>query len=299
MSTCLALILGLVLPAADTHLEQNPLYRQLVQEGVAIDGKQVPPLAEPVMPDGLDADAQRAAMAEITQGRFPVEEFVRDSVVAPNVLAIGPIEASPGGLRLRTMDLYFVAYGSLETLRSNRDWMDRLFRKGEEEAHTLTPQELARRKIEPPKGAADRTRWVHASASVLDRVLVTVTTETVWSETAESTLAAALADPRFADDADYPNQWAPLELNEDGSREAGAARPYLAMASYWKATQLAEPKGAIFIEYHTVFEQPKGWFGGVDLLRSKLPLAVQTELRTFRRRFQQATQGPGQPPRDR
>jgi hypothetical protein len=46
--------------------------------------------------------------------------------------------------------------------------------------------------------------------------------------------------------------------------------------------------GAMLIEYHSVFEQPSGWFGGRDRLRSKLPLAVQDEVRTFRRKLKKA-----------
>ena len=47
----------------------------------------------------------------------------------------------------------------------------------------------------------------------------------------------------------------------------------------------------MFIECHMIFDEPRGWFGGANLLRSKLPLAVQEEVRNFRRRLSAASQG--------
>ena len=47
-------------------------------------------------------------------------------------------------------------------------------------------------------------------------------------------------------------------------------------------TPLAEPAGAILVECHGVFEEPQGWFQGAPLLRSKLPMLVQEQVRGFR-----------------
>ena len=54
---------------------------------------------------------------------------------------------------------------------------------------------------------------------------------------------------------------------------------------YMKASRLAQPSGAVLVEYHLVFEEPQGWFGGSNLLRSKLPLVCQDGVRKFRRRM--------------
>ncbi len=289
LSPLAALLIG-ILPAADAHADQNPLYARLVADGIELDGRNIPPLMKPVLADGLDAAAQKAAMTGLLKGRFPLAEFVRQSVSAPSFLKIGDL-VEYGDYRVRTLDLYFVAYGNLDALRKNREWMDRMVRKGEGEGHVLTADELAKRGIEVEPGLADRTRFASASAAVLDRVEVALTTQTVWSESSESTLAAAIADPRFAGDAEYPNTWCTLDLDAAGQKVLGPTEPYSVTASYWKATQLKEPKEAIFMEFHIVFEQPKKWFRGNDLLKSKMPMAVQSELRLFRRKFQQATEG--------
>ena len=54
---------------------------------------------------------------------------------------------------------------------------------------------------------------------------------------------------------------------------------------YFKITKLAEPAGALFVEQHIVFAEPTGWFDGNNLLRSKLPIAVQDNVRTMRKEF--------------
>jgi len=58
-----------------------------------------------------------------------------------------------------------------------------------------------------------------------------------------------------------------------------------------KITRLAEPAGALFVEQHIVFAEPTGWFGGANLLRSKLPPVVQYAIRTTRQEWAKAGGG--------
>jgi hypothetical protein len=41
----------------------------------------------------------------------------------------------------------------------------------------------------------------------------------------------------------------------------------------------------LLIEVHMVFAEPKGWFEGRNLLRSKLPPVMQDSVRKFRRQL--------------
>jgi hypothetical protein len=65
------------------------------------------------------------------------------------------------------------------------------------------------------------------------------------------------------------------------------------MGQYLKVTALVDaddkPNGKLFIEAHMVFHEPQGWFGGANLLGSKLPLAVQDNVREFRRLLRQSS----------
>jgi hypothetical protein len=45
---------------------------------------------------------------------------------------------------------------------------------------------------------------------------------------------------------------------------------------------LHEPKDALFVEYHLVYTEPRGWFSGSDPLTTKVPAIIQSEERTFR-----------------
>ena len=57
-----------------------------------------------------------------------------------------------------------------------------------------------------------------------------------------------------------------------------------------KLTRLADPDGAVFVEYHGVYNEPSGWFPGEEnLLRSKLPLVVQQEVKQFRVKLSNAS----------
>jgi hypothetical protein len=76
-----------------------------------------------------------------------------------------------------------------------------------------------------------------------------------------------------------------MTRTETGPLQLGSPSPYTAAGFYLKVTRLIEPAGAALIEYHMVFDEPNGWFGGANLLRSKLPLVIQEEVRNFRRRL--------------
>jgi hypothetical protein len=96
-------------------------------------------------------------------------------------------------------------------------------------------------------------------------------------------MAASILDRRFANDPDFPNRWRPVTRDDNGKRQLGAPQPYFGFGGYAKATRLVEPAGAILIEYHAAFAEPQDWFGGTNLLRSKLPILAQMIVRQLRR----------------
>ena len=56
-----------------------------------------------------------------------------------------------------------------------------------------------------------------------------------------------------------------------------------------KITRLSQPAGTIFVEYHSVFHEPKGWFDGENLLRAKLPTIAQFQVQQFRGKLARAS----------
>ena len=289
MSLCAPVLLSLLLSAGESHADQNPVYQQLRTTGISVGEKTLAVVPAPTIADGMDSAAQQAAVAAIPRLRVSPDVFLRDSVTAPFAISVGDLTETDAGLRLRTVEVWFVAYGNFDALRENRQWLESFLRRSDQDVHVLTEEELKSRNVPPTEASTEgRAGWTHTVSQLLERVELSATTYTVWSNTPESTLAAGLVDSRFLEDAEYPNQWRPITSQRDGTQTLGSAKPYSASASYMKATRLKEPSGAILLEYHTVFNQPAEWFGGRDLIRSKLPMVVQSEIRNFRRKLKGA-----------
>ncbi|HEY2147332.1 MAG TPA: hypothetical protein VGH32_05310, partial [Pirellulales bacterium] len=72
----------------------------------------------------------------------------------------------------------------------------------------------------------------------------------------------------------------------------GPPSAYISAGGYLKATMLGQPAGALLVEYHLVYDEPPGWFGkSADLLRSKLYMKAEDDVRLFRRKVKDASEG--------
>jgi len=283
----------------------NPLFRRLVEEGMAVDrtGKQCVRLPEPTMPDGLSEAEQQKILAQVA-GHRPLEEFTRNAVVAPFAMEIVDVSLPEASEPLRRVDVGYVAYGKLEQIFSE-DFLDQLLHQvgGERKSRypvgrrILLPDELSQRHLPlPPDTDACKERYLFTAAALFDRVLLRTTRHVVVSRGEESLILAAALAPVFQEDKEYPNQWQSIQVDDQGRVTFGQMRPYFASASYTKATRLHQPEGALFIEHHHLFAEPKDWFGGKNFLRSKLPLAVQEAVRKLRWQLRSPSQ-PASPPK--
>ncbi|MGH7136826.1 MAG: hypothetical protein ACREHD_13890, partial [Pirellulales bacterium] len=153
------------------------------------------------------------------------------------------------------------------------------------ESQPLTDDELNERKLKLRKTDQEEESYFHISSPLLDKVLVEGIGHGVTTRGAYSTLAASLLDPRFIDDPKYPNRWRPLARGASGRKEAGDAQPYSGFGGYCQVVELKEPRGALFVECHMAINEPHGWFNGTNLLRSKLPVLMQDNVRTLRRKL--------------
>jgi len=265
-----------------------PVFDLLMSRGVAVGADEVVRLPHPTLADGLTAAGQRRAIEAVAGNGHSWDQLTRRSVVAPFILQISK-EDDQQERRGRRLDLWFVAYGDLKTL-DNQDFVRRQFRSATSESDpengstskTLTASDLQRRGLMPPTRPGD-PEYVAAEFTLLDRVRLQATTQSTKSKTNESNLAASILDRRFTNDAQFPNQWRPITRDDAGRRGLGPPQPYLGFAGYAKATRLIDPPGALLIEYHAAFAEPQGWFGGTNLLRSKLPILAQIIVRQLRR----------------
>jgi hypothetical protein len=286
----LTLLAALGVPAAaDGHEQANPLYRELREKGVQVTRSARAPLPAPVMADGLSADAQEAALKAAAGEDYSLEEFTRRSVVAPYRLHIRDVSPSDPAAPARAVDVIFIAYGDLKTVAS-KEFLQRVLELNREEgkARALTADELARHGITLKPENEKQEGYARFTFTLLDRVQLSGVGHSFWSRTADSVVAAGRIDSRFRGDADLPNVWRPVRKDRDGNKELGEPRPYDGAAYYVKVTRLARPDGALFVEGHILFTEPQKWFDGANLLRSKLPPVIQSQVRAFRRELLKA-----------
>jgi hypothetical protein len=261
----------------------NPLFKQLRSEGVLVTADTKAPLPAPRMADGLDAAGQREVLENVVGMRFTVRDFTAKVGTAPHVYAIQKIAVPDAdSSRAFGIDVSFIAYGSLETV-SNRDFLEDLHRKSKDrQIHILNEAELDKRKLTAESSKLREERFSHGVFIVLERVELRSALHTIVTRQSDSLLAATRVDRRFAADTDFPNQWRKITIDEEGQHKLGPAHPYPGAGGYLKITRLHEPNGALFVEYHLVYTEPKGWFNGADPLTTKVPAIIQSEVRTFR-----------------
>jgi hypothetical protein len=272
-------------PAKD-HESANALFKSLQNPGLNVGGGARAKLPAPTMRDGLDAAGQKSVITALIKNEYSYAEFTRKSVVAPQLLKLRDVMPSDPKAPARGVDFWFVAYGDLKALDDEK-FLDRLVNagKGQGEGKGLTKEDLAKRKI--TLGDEKHESYGHIEFDFLEKVHLKATGRVVWTRTDESVVVAGEIDPRFRGDAEFPNQWQSI-IKEGGMTKLGPATPWSEAAFYLKITKLAEPAGALFIEQHVVFAEPTGWFEGANLLRSKLPIAVQGNVRSMRKEWAKA-----------
>jgi hypothetical protein len=287
-------------PAGEHSAVENPVFKQLLAEGIKMsDGKSYK-LRPPIMPDGLDAAGQLAAIAKVADARNSVKDLMGNDYYAPVVTKVR--NAKPpedDGPAIRTVDVWFVAHGDWNTLVS-KDFLESTTAAEKGKSHivlksgALAGQEMGKRKLTATTTADVEQRFLYTTFWLFDRVQVSATRFSILTRGKDLVLAAGKIDPHFDKDPDYPNQWRPLLRNAQAEIKPGPAHSFTRAGGYAKITRLKESAGAAFIEFHLIYEEPYGWFDGVSLVKQKIPAMVQEKVRTFRRKLAVATEEKGQ-----
>jgi hypothetical protein len=294
----LILQLAITLAAAGPVAGDNPVLADLTQKGVQMPDGTVVKLPPPTMSPGMTAAAQTAAIKGVLMKSATLERFMATDSDAPISYRIKTVEGKDGAV-FRTIDISFVAHGDWKVLNSEK-FADSLTKtaakpaKANEEGAILksgflTDAEMKKRGLQIKAGGGRQDRYFYTTFALFDRVQVSVTRYAVLTRTADSVLLATQVDPRFAKDREYPNEWRSIEKNAAAQRIIGKDNPYSGAAFYVKVTRLAQPADAIFVEYHSVFNEPYGWFEGENLLRSKLGTIANFQVKQFRGKWGRAS----------
>jgi hypothetical protein len=282
-----ALVLVAAVQGQGGQSPANALFTDLTEKGIAIPNGPVVKLPTPLVSQEVDA-ATAPALLEKAAGKLPPELFVRKSDAAPFNLKIDSINDKKGERCAQTIDLWLIAYGKLTTV-AQKDVVTQLLVGERDRDHAeiklLSVDELRARGITPLQGPGLEERYATFEAVLLDKVQVTGITRNVKTIAPRSLVLAMTLDDRFANDKEHPNRWRPIGPGVDGKVKLGAPQPYAGLAGYVRVSELPRPPGALLFEMHCVFHEPPAWFGGPNLLRSKLPVVIQENLRTFRRKL--------------
>jgi hypothetical protein len=299
-AVALSLLASLAAVAEGKHSAvENPVFKQLLAEGVKMsDGKSYK-LRPPIMANGLDAAGQQAAIAKLATARNSVKDILSNDYFAPVAIKVRDAKRPQGEEpAIHTIDVWFVAHGDWNTLVS-KDFLESttaaengknrvVLKSGE-----LTEKEMRNRNLTLTTTADLEQRFLYTTFWLFDRVQVSATRFSTLTRGKDLILAAGKIDPRFGKDSDYPNEWRPLLRDAQAEIKPGPAHPFTRAGGYAKITRLAESATASFIEFHLIYEEPYGWFDGINLVKQKIPAMVQEKVRTFRRKLAVASEKRG------
>lgn len=267
---------------------RNPVHVGVLREGLTADGAAVK-LPEPRLRDGMAAAAQRAAMRELAGSDQRLDELLRNSVTAPYLIKVRDVKGTDATIRV--VDLWFVVYSDLAAIDPAREAArtdDKEVEAGNMVMRTriLKPAELRAAGIEPRpspgEGSGPSTWYAHVHGRLLDRIELDVTNQVVATRTDESMVVAARTDPAFDRPGPFANGWKPAGAGQEAGA-AGALKPYRGGISYTKISRLAFQPGALLVEMHGAFVEPREWFQGAPILRSKFSVVAQDQIRRLRR----------------
>jgi len=250
-------------------------------EGLDLDGRAIL-LPSPVLNDDESEERQTDILRELTGSERALEQFLRDSLSAPFILRMEDQKGRDA--IVRQGGLYFALHADLDEMMPGEITLlpaeGRFeFANMAVEAMVITEKEL---------DGADKIRWqegerlIHATVMVLDRISVRTTFEILTSKSANSLIIAAKPSSRFGSKGRFANLWRAIDRH---ARDEGEAHAYPGGIFYLKATRLKGFADALLVEVHFAILEPKAWFDGAPVLRSKFGLIAQNTIRSLRRRL--------------
>ena len=282
--SCVATVCLAPAPDIDAPHASNAVYQAMLRDGVTLDGTRIafPP---PLLKDNDTPEAEQGALRTLAGSDAKLQELLRNAVTAPQIVRLHDEKAGDATL-IRVAEVYFAVHARLEEIdpaqlggrsdggkpieAGNMRFSNRL----------LADLELKQRGItrEDPK----LDWYTHVAVDLLDRISVEATDHVRGTASERSWVFASRTDPRFDDDTKYPNRW--RGLGRVGQAQAPAEpRRYAGGASMTRISRLASLPGVLFVEGHFVFAEPRTWFDGAPILRSKITLVAQDQIRRLRR----------------
>jgi hypothetical protein len=266
---------------------ENSIYVELIDNGVPLSSGAKAKLPVFVMVDGLDQAGQQKVLEDIVaklKDGPTLKQLLDNKASAPFIRINTAIPKSDS----HQIDLYFIAYGSLQTVANGNFWKARIGQQDKDgkgaKLDFLEDKDLKQRGLTVLNKPNIKERWAHAKdVDLLSTVIVWGTAHTMETIGDESVVVAILLDPKFQSDKGFPNEWRKITFNKrTGAKEIGSPNPYDGLGAYAKVTKLANPAGALFVEYHIIYNEPQEWFDGKGVLDNRLREMIQNDVKRFR-----------------
>jgi hypothetical protein len=288
-------LLVLVMAVAAEGADAEP-FAVLESQGLKLPDASVE-LRHPSIDASLDP-SQRRAVVEQLAGRLG-SRFSSDSVSAPVAIDIETIKdslAQPIGHDIRSD---FVAFAQLSNLRE-REMLEQLF--GPE---TNSPDEgsldgFVSREVPDDvlqqagvqRDVEGNVSYIYLEIPLLKKVLIRGVVRVEKRVSTESIELVWFIDPRFASAGEYANRWTELVRDPVGKLTEGKSHAYSGWGGWVGVYQVDPEIHMLLVQSQMVMHEPQQWFSGSNLLRSKLPLTIQENARTFRRKLRNNTSQP-------
>ncbi|HEY2760970.1 MAG TPA: hypothetical protein VGI75_09505 [Pirellulales bacterium] len=278
IAVALLSLIGVAVRAADP---ENGIYQELTTQGVPLAAGAKAKLPTFTMDYGLSGEKQDQIIKDLlaTNENAPkLEKFMEKKVNTPYFRVDSDIPNSTS----HELDLYFTAYGPLATVADGNFWKSRLGNNKNGDLHFLTPAEMKPHNLKIVDQPTMKERYAHADVELFQMVKVAGTARAMETIAKESVVIAFLMDSSFQKDATMPNEWRPITFDKSGKKVVGDPTPYDGVGAYSKISELKNTPGALFVEYHIIWDEPKGWFNGKPVMKSKLGMMIENDVRSFR-----------------
>lgn len=264
-------------PLEPSH-QPNAIYRQLVGEGWDLGGRKLV-LPLPLATDDQTADAERARLVELAGSERGAQELVRDSVTAPFIIKVHDEKITEATVRIA--DLWFVVRAELASLDPEKQARAAGQKRVEAanmlfETRMLTDDEIKAAGL-PTQLDKASVWYAHVQGRLLDRIAIEATNEAVATRSGSSIVVGSRVSERFT--GANATGWKPLSKDD----APGALKPYRGGVSYAKISKMASQPGMLLVESHLAFVEPDAWFRAAPILRSKLSIVAQDQIRRLRR----------------
>jgi len=260
------------------------------------------------------AQVQREALAEAGKPRHSVDDLLRPSVVAPHVLTMSRESLDPPSASVQQVRVVFALRGELENLAQD-EFLNQLLAASTEDdqrkaaggakavdgeageakdgqSRPLTDDELVAAGIDVAAlsdGSASEQRASGGEAyrlvrgELFSKVRIAGVIHSQWTRDDDTILMALRFDHRFADQAALKSTWERLERDDAGQTRVVERGEWAGGGAYVQLTRWADDPRMLICEAELSWIEPQAWFGGANLIGSKLPPAIQSQVREIRR----------------